>query len=174
MEKHIITEEMIQSFQQMLLSQDGSDTKLAMDILDNRNKKNEDSEGNFKQLMNIIFNEDAFFPTAPIYGIEINGRLLRTKKGSAFITETEAKAQLSKHLTTYLGTEHYLGIHVGLSHPKYQYFKAMKQIFKSGINLRNFLIKNNIAKVVRLDTINVNNLTIVKNIIQPPNYDEND
>jgi hypothetical protein len=173
MEKHIITEEMIQSFQQMLLSQDGSDTKLAMDILDNRDKKNEDSEGNFKQLMNIIFNEDAFFPTAPMYGIEINGRLLKTHKGSAFNTEAEAKAQLSRHLTSYLGTEHSIvEVHVPKSNTKYQYFKAMKQIFKSGIGLRNFLIKNNIAKIVRLDMINVNNLTITKQVTQIPDWDD--
>jgi hypothetical protein len=166
MEKHIITEEMVQSFQQMLLSQDGDDTKLAMDLLNNRDKKNENSENNFKQLMNTIFNENAFFPTAPIYGIEINGRLLKTHKGSAFPTEAEAKAQLSRHLTGYLGTEHSIvEVHVPKSNTKYQYFKAMKQIFKSGIGLRNFLIKNNIAKIVRLDIMNVNNLAVIKNIV---------
>ena len=172
MEKHLITEEMVQSFQQMLLSQDGNDTMLAMDLLNNRDKKDENSENNFKQLMNTIFNEDAFFPTGKIYGIEINGRLLKTQKGSAFDTEAEAKAQLSRHLTSYLGTIHFIGVHVGPGHKKYLYFKAMKQIFKSGIGLRNFLIKNNIAKIVRLDMINVNNLTITKQVTQIPDWDD--
>ena len=173
MEKHLITEEMVQSFQQMLLSQDGNDTMLAMDLLNNRDKKDENSENNFKQLMNTIFNEDAFFPTGKMYGIEINGRLLKTQKGSAFNTEAEAKAQLSRHLTSYLGTEHSIvEVHVPKSNTKYQYFKAMKQIFKSGIGLRNFLIKNNIAKVVRLDMINVNNLTITKQVTQIPDWDD--
>jgi hypothetical protein len=143
--KTIITDDIVESFEKMMKSTDAGDIQLAMDILDNRNKSNEQSENNFKKLMCLIVDNQEILPTSSVYGIKINNRFLVVKDKAGFCSEEQAKKWLSLHLTQYIGTES------SRNDFKNPYLKALKNIFKSGINMRNFLIKNNIIQIVNLN-----------------------
>lgn len=101
--KLVITDEMVTSFAGMIKSNDSGDTRLAVDILNNRDKTNEASEKNFKEISNHIIDNDKLFPTGTRYVITINNKILTLSGGTIFHSVGNAKSSLSRHLTNYLG-----------------------------------------------------------------------
>ena len=159
---HIIESEMVDSFNQMLLSSDKQSINLAVEILDNRDKTNEESEIQYDRLMTMIINGNNLFPNGNnlfpsqnLYVIRIKGRLISVKNRSVFYTEGEAKKWLSYHLTSLIGVENKIPRWYNSSHPHYQtvtydYLRAIRNIFESGIKLRNFLVKNNLVQFEKI------------------------
>ncbi len=145
--KHIIEVEMVDNFAHMLMSEDEGDSLLAMEILDNRDKTSIKSEEQYHRLMTLIVKDEELFPNKPLYVIKINGRVLNVNRKAIFHSEAEAKKWLSLHLTSKIG-----------SHPKSlpnrrhvtPYIKAIKKIFKTGIEMRNFLVKNNLVEIINI------------------------
>lgn len=152
---HIIESEMVDSFSQMLLSSDKQSINLAIEILDNRDKTNEESEIQYDRLMTMIINDNNLFPSRSLYVIRIKGRLISVKNRSVFHGEAEAKKWLSYHLSSLIGVENRNPHWYNSSNPRYHtveydYLRAIRNIFKSGIRLRNFLVKNNLIQIEKI------------------------
>jgi hypothetical protein len=128
----------------MIMSPDSGNTNMAMEILNNRDKDNKESEAQYNKLMSLIVKDKELFPSSDIWVIKIKGKILSVRNGPAFSSEAEAKKWLSWHLTDRIGTE---GSNRGLNSP---YLKAIKTIFKSGIKMRDFLVKNNLVSIEKI------------------------
>lgn len=146
MDKIIIEEEMLNTFSNMFLSGEGDNIDLAMGYLDNRDKDNVESEDNFKKLMTMVISNNDFFPTESIFIVKIHNKPLILNGRASFNSESEAKKHLSLHLTKFLGTKGQKSIKTRYSSSAY--FIAMKKIFKGGLELRNFLVNNNLVEIV--------------------------
>jgi len=142
---HVIDQEMVDVFKDMIMGGNDGDIKLALEILDNRDKTNVESESQYERLMDLIINDEVLFPSHPLYYLKIKNKVLTVKGRSVFNSEIEAKKFLSYHLTKMIGVEHSFKI---IKNP---YLKAIKEVFKSGIKLRDFLIKNNLVEVVKIE-----------------------
>lgn len=149
-DKHIITPELVEGLSNMIKSEDHGDINLAMVILDNRDKENVESEECFKQMMALIVKDDVLFPSQPMYVIKINGRILTVKDRSVFNSEAEARKWLSLHLSNKIGVEtnnkYKISRYTNLS----PYLKAIRHIFKSGIKMRDFLVRNDLVEIVEI------------------------
>lgn len=149
-DKHIITPELVEGLSNMIKSEDHGDINLAMVILDNRDKENVESEECFKQMMALIVKDDVLFPSRPMYVIKINGRILTVKDRSVFNSEAEARKWLSLHLSNKIGVEtnnrYKMSRYTNLS----PYLKAIRTIFKSGIKMRDFLVRNDLVEIVEI------------------------
>lgn len=141
---NIIEKEMVDNFKNMLLSVDGGDITLALDILDNRDVTNKESEENYKEILTLIVKDNVLFPNQPCFVIKIQGRILTANGKVAFNSEADAKRYLSLHLTNIIGSNPTKLIY----NP---YLMAIKRIFGTGINMRNFLVKNNLVEIVKID-----------------------
>lgn len=102
-EKLIITDEMVTSFAGMIKSNDVGDARLAVDILNNRDKTDTTSEKNFNSIANQIIDNDKLFPTGPRYIITVGDKILTLHNGTIFHSHSDAKSSLSRHLTNFLG-----------------------------------------------------------------------
>jgi hypothetical protein len=63
---------MVDNFKDMLLSVDGGDITLALDILNNRDTTNKESEENYNEILTLIFKDNILFPNKPVYVIKID------------------------------------------------------------------------------------------------------
>jgi hypothetical protein len=145
---HVIDNEMVNSFSEMLLGNDSDSINLAMEILDNRDRTDIESEKQYDRLMTMIINDNTLFPNKKSYILKIKGRLISVKDRAAFDNEIDAKKWLSLHLTKIIGTEKNThNIECLKGSKSYAYLKSIKKIFKSGIKLRDFLIKNNLVQI---------------------------
>lgn len=148
MEKFIIDKELVEGFVDIITSNDDEGIKMTMDILSNRDDKNIESEKNFMEIMNKIVRDEVLFPQTEVWIIKLGGRILTCKGTSGFVSETEAKRQLSLHLTSLIGSKskHYDNDNARKRFTPYRW--ALRKIFKSGNDLRNFLIKNKMVEIV--------------------------
>lgn len=94
---------MVESFQQMIMSPDKSDIQFAMDILDNRDKDDIESEKNFKAISTNIVSNDLLFPKDKSWIIRANGNIMVVNGKAAFRSQTDAESTLSRHLTKWIG-----------------------------------------------------------------------
>jgi hypothetical protein len=143
---HIIEEEMVNNFRDMLLSVDKGDISIALDILDNRDTTNKESEENYKEILTLIVKDNVLFPNQPCFVIKIQGRILTANGKVAFNSEADAKRYLSLHLTNIIGSNP-----TKIIYNPNPYLHAIKRIFGTGINMRNFLVKNNLVEIVKID-----------------------
>lgn len=150
MEKFIIEKELVDGFADVIKSADKEGIKMAMDIIANRDTEHKESEDNFLEIMNKIIKDTELFPVTEVWIVKLGGRILTCKGQSGFTTEADAKRQLSLHLTGLIGSKskHYDNENYNRRFTPYQ--KALRQIFKSGNDLRNFLIKNDLVEVVSI------------------------
>ena len=150
MEKFIIDKELVEGFVDIITSNDDEGIKMTMDILSNRDDKNIESEKNFMEIMNKIIRDEVLFPQTEVWIVKLGGRILTCGGNSGFVSETDAKRQLSLHLTAMIGSKsknYDNGYKRGRFIP---YEWALRKIFKSGNNLRNFLIKNKMVEIVSI------------------------
>lgn len=142
-DKIVIDKEMLDSFLNMFNSTDTNDCKLAIDVLNNRNKDDQESENNFNQIKNKIINTQTLFPS-----IQYSGHfVIKTYEGKII---NLAQKSYNSQKSAMRGLEYYLrkafrwyGNHnVG--------WKALKFIFGDHKVLQKFLFDNNIIKVVEL------------------------
>lgn len=150
MEKFIIDKELVDGFVDIITSNDDEGIKMTMDILSNRDNKNIESEKNFMEIMNKIVRDEVLFPQTEVWIIKLGGRILTCGGNSGFVSETEARRQLSLHLTKLIGSKskHYDSEYRRGRFTPYQW--ALRKIFKSGNDLRNFLIKNKMIEIVSI------------------------
>lgn len=146
MDKYTIDKELVESFIQVITSNDNEGIKMTMDILSNRDKNDKESENNFKEIMKKIIRDDVLFPKTSIFVIKIGDRILTCNGYSSFPSEMEAKKQLSFQLTRMIGSKS-TGEYRWLS----PYGKILREIFKSGNDLRNFLVKNNLVNIIEIN-----------------------
>lgn len=140
----IIEKEMVDNFANMILSPDSGNTNMAMEILNNRDKNNKESESQYNRLISLIIKNEELFPSSDIWVIKIEGKILNVRNCLAFKTESEAKKWLSYHLTNKIGTEKNEGW------SRNRYLKAIRGVFKSGIKMRDFLVKNNLVTIEKI------------------------
>jgi hypothetical protein len=143
MEKFIIDKGLVESFVNVITSNDDEGIKMTMDIISNRDVKDKESESNFKEIMTKILKDDVLFPKTSIFIIKMGDRILTCNGYSSFDSESEAKKQLSFQLTKMIGSKSKAATYKRLS----PYGKALRDIFKSGNDLRNFLVKNNLVNI---------------------------
>lgn len=150
MEKFIIDKELVDGFVDIITSNDDEGIKMTMDILSNRDNKNIESEKNFMEIMNKIVRDEVLFPQTEVWIVKLGGRILTCGGNSGFVSETEARRQLSLHLTKLIGSKskHYDSEYRRRRFTPYQW--ALRKIFKSGNDLRNFLIKNKMIEIVSI------------------------
>ena len=150
MEKFKIEKELVDSFVGVITSNDDEGIKMTMDILSNRDEKDKESEGNFMEIMNKIVRDEVLFPKTEVWVVKLGGRILTCGENSGFTSETNARRQLSLHLTKLIGSnsKHYDGDYVRRRFTPYQW--ALRQVFKSGNNLRNFLVKNKMVEIISI------------------------
>lgn len=171
MEKHKITQDLVSSFKNMLMSQDNGDATLALSILDNRDKNDPETEANFKQIGEEIIDNKTLFPINEIWVVRMNGKVLWCNGEGAFTDKSRAMSFASRHLTSYLGTSRDRDVNrhalpgywdkKDLSKHPYgewiidpnilNYVLSLKHIFKGGKELRDFLIKNKIIEIVNIN-----------------------
>lgn len=150
--KILITNEMLESFKQMLLSNDNGDSTLALSILENRDKTNEESEKNVEIIHKEIIKDNDVFPkysSTEIWIAMIGNRLLRVNERHVFETKGDCMSHVSRHLTRKIGTSNNSGRWNNYYNNMY-YYKMLKQIFKGGKELRDYLVKNNIIQIKRI------------------------
>lgn len=155
---HIIDKEMVEGLKQMFLGNDQSNIPIAMAILDNRDKTSQESESNYNEFIKLIVDDNVLFPRNGLWVVKCGGRILQCNGKAGFKTEVDAKSNLSRHLTSHIGANKDK-IPYQLQNPNqysyqginYNYFRAIKQIFGTGINMRNFLIKHGILTVEKID-----------------------
>ena len=150
MEKFKIEKELVDSFVGVITSNDDEGIKMTMDILSNRDEKDKESEGNFMEIMNKIVRDEVLFPQTEVWIVKLGGRILTCGENSGFTSEINARRQLSLHLTKLIGSNSkwYDGDYVRKRFTPYQW--ALRQVFKSGNNLRNFLIKNKMVEITSI------------------------
>jgi len=150
-EKFIIEKELVDGFADIIKSADEEGIKMALDIIANRDTTHKDSQKNFMEIMNKIIKDEELFPVTEVWIVKLGGRILTCGGNSGFVSETDAKRQLSLHLTKLIGSKskaYNEGGYYYKSLTPYQI--ALRKIFKSGNNLRNFLIKNGLIEVVSI------------------------
>ena len=150
MEKFIIEKELVEGFANVIKGEDKDAIKMAWDIISNRDTKHKESEANFIEIMNKIIKDEELFPVTEVWLIKLGGRILTCRGQSGFISEFEAKRQLSLHLTGLIGSKsksHDLSYRSDKFTP---YQLALRRIFKSGNDLRNFLVKNNLVEITSI------------------------
>ena len=118
--KHIIESEMVDNFANMLMSEDKS---------------------------NSLFKDEELFPSKSLYVIKIKGRILVTKGKAIFFSESDAKKYLSLHLTSKIGSKPDILPYRGQASP---YLKSMKNLFKTGNKMRDFLIENDLVEIAKV------------------------
>lgn len=149
--KHKITEDMLDSLAGMIKNGDKGDLDLGIDILEQRDITDKTSEANFKSLMGMIVSEDKLFPKREMWVIKAGGRILDVDK-VVFKTRKKAEEFLSRHLTDWIGTnsQKLTGWRAS-GDSLLRYTQLIKKMFKGGLEMRNFLVKNNIVEIVRID-----------------------
>ena len=150
MEKFIIDKELVDSFVDVITSNDDEGIKMTLDILSNRDNNNKESENNFLEIMNKIVRDDVLFPETEVWIVKLGGRILTCGGNSGFTTETDAKRQLSLHLTKLIGSKSKFHDSEYRRNRFTPYQWALRKIFKSGNNLRNFLIKNKLVEITSI------------------------
>jgi hypothetical protein len=150
MEKFIIEKELVDGFADVIKSADKDGIKMALDIISNRDTEHKESEENFMEIMNKIIKDTELFPITEVWIVKLGGRILTCKGNSGFTTETEAKRQLSLHLTGLIGSKNKLYDDDYRSNRFTPYQLALRKIFKSGNDLRNFLVKNGLVEIVSI------------------------
>lgn len=107
-QKMTITQDLVEGFANMIKSEDPGDSILALDILQNRDKNDPESEKHFQDLSKLICNE-ALFPLDYSSGwvVKCNGKIMVLKSSyvgrSVFNNMDDAKRSLSAHLTKFIG-----------------------------------------------------------------------
>ena len=149
-EKFIIEKELVDGFADIIKSTDEEGIKMALDIIANRDTTHKESQKNFMEIMNKIIKDEELFPVTEVWIVKLGGRILTCGGNSGFVSETDAKRQLSLHLTKLIGSKskHYDRENYRRRFTPYQI--ALRQIFKSGNDLRNFLIKNGLIEIVSI------------------------
>jgi hypothetical protein len=145
--KHIIESEMVDNFANMLMSEDKGDISLALEILNNRDTESVESEEQYHRLMSLIVKDKELFPSKSLYVIKIKGRILVTKGKAIFFSESDAKKYLSLHLTSKIGSNPDILPYRGQASP---YLKAIKNVFKTGNKMRDFLIQNDLVEIINI------------------------
>lgn len=102
-DKNKITSEMVEAFREMILSPDKGDITLALDILDNRDKDDAESETNFNNISKQIISNDQLFPSGGMWVVKAMGKAIVINNKMVFSTKEAASRQLSTHLTNYIG-----------------------------------------------------------------------
>jgi len=103
-EKLAITQEMVDSFADMIKSKDSKDVKFAVDILELRDTNDSESEKHFQELAKLIISDEKLFPTSNEWIIKIGDKRLELKNNrSSWGSKESAERALSAHLTEYLG-----------------------------------------------------------------------
>lgn len=103
-EKLVITQEMVDSFADMIVSKNAKDVKFAVDILELRDTTDVESEKHFRDLAKLIISSDKLFPTSNEWIIKIGDKRLELKNNrSSWDSKSAAERALSAHLTAYLG-----------------------------------------------------------------------
>lgn len=144
MEKFTLEQELVKPLSDMLKSPDEGNIKMALEILENRDLNDEKSESQYFQLMKDIVNDEKLFPNCPLYVIDMGGRILTVKGMNGFTSETEAKRYLSLHLTRLIGSKKTANRWAS------PFNKALRTMFKSGNDMRNYLIKNKLVTIKQL------------------------
>ena len=147
-EKFIIEKELVDGFADIIKSEDEEGIKMALDIISNRDITHKESQKNFMEIMNKIIKDEELFPVTAVWIVKLGGRILTCGGNSGFTSETNARRQLSLHLTKLIGSKSKVYNEGGYRHKSFTpYQLALRQIFKSGNDLRNFLIKNNLIEI---------------------------
>lgn len=102
-DKTKITSEMVEAFREMILSPDKGDITLALDILDNRDKDDVESEKYFKNISTQIISNDQLFPNSNMWVVKAMGKPIVINDKMVFMSKSAAERQLSTHLTKYIG-----------------------------------------------------------------------
>lgn len=148
-EKILITGEMVEYFKDMLLSYDQNDTTFALNIFENRDKANTESEANMELIHKEIIQNETLFPkqVVQVWVAAIGDRVLRVNGRAVFETKGDCMGHTSRHLTKMIGTS---GHNMSYYNSSNKYFKVIKHIFKGGKELRDYLYKNNIIQIKQL------------------------
>lgn len=157
---HKITPEMLISFREMLLSEDACDTKLALDILENRNRKDEETQNNFELLKKEIIQNDILFPKykKEIWVIKAGNEILTMQSGRcSFHNKAGASKSLARHLSLVIKsgeniarwTEEAKKVYYS-SYKQALLGKTLKNIFRDAKTLREFLINEKIVEIVKI------------------------
>lgn len=148
MDKIIIEEDMVENISNMLKSPDEKTVNMIMTMLDNRDVTDHESENNYNKVLSMIIDKNKSFINAyPLYVIKFKGKILNVKGRDVFRYEDEAKKFLSYHLTSFIGSKDRHNFYYDKIDP---YYKMLRRIFKSGIDMRNYVIKNKIFEIVQI------------------------
>jgi cation transport regulator ChaC len=130
----------------MLLSNSTEDSTLALSILENRDKTNEESERNVEVIHREIIKDNNVFPKVPceVWVAMIGDRLLYVNRRNVFQSKGDCMNHVSRHLTSQIGTSGSINKYLD------NYYKMLKQIFKGGKELRDHLVKNDIIQIKRI------------------------
>lgn len=147
-EKILITGEMVEHFKDMLLSYDQNDTTFALNILENRDKANTESEANMELIHKEIIQNETLFPkrVVQVWVAAIGDRVLRVNGRAVFETKGDCMGHTSRHLTKMIGTSS----SGSMRYSSNKYLQLIKHIFKGGKELRDYLYKNNIIQIKQL------------------------
>lgn len=138
---HNITPDMVEAFKEMLISKDGGDSKFALDILENRNKEDKQTEECWNEIKKLIISNDELFPRS-----KQQTWVIKSEKGS--LTMGSGKSSWSSAGNANKALAHQLGKYFNSST---SYFKMIKNIFGNVKTFRAFLIDNKIIEVVKVD-----------------------
>lgn len=95
---------MIDGFKDILLSKDTGDVHIAVEIMDNRDTDNKESEANFKTLKSLIISNEKLFPKNSARWVIKCGKEYLTIKGKlGYNSKRQAEYALSSHLTAIIG-----------------------------------------------------------------------
>ncbi len=159
-EKHKITQDLVEGFKNMLLSKDKGDINMALNILKERDRSDQESEDNFKKIGNEIINNESLFSSyaKEVWVAKLNGKILFVNGEGAFTDKGRCMGFLSRHLTNFLGTSGSASnSRLVRWNPKVNSYEpdqaliTLKNIFGGGKELRDFLVKNNIIEIVNIN-----------------------
>ncbi len=167
-EKHIVTSDMVENFVKMIQSSDSGDGILALEILDNRDKTNQESEDNFDKITNSMMSDSTLFPrtNGNEYVIKMKGKVMIMNSGSlVFDSERGAKMSLNRHFSYHFErVERHINYLKSLdpNDPNYQrnitWYKVTPfehtiiSVFKDHKALLKFLLDNKIIEIVPLNS----------------------
>lgn len=135
---------MVYNFKRMLLSNDYGDSSLALEILNNRDAEDVETQKCFEEIKKIIIVYDKLCPPqSEVWVVKVAGTITRLRNKGAF----ESKRGASISLTQYLK---YVFSRAKNSYNEDPYYKMLGTIFNDYKKFRQFLIDNKIVEFVKL------------------------
>ncbi len=138
--KHQITPDMVDSFKRMLLSKDSGDSKIALEILDNRDLEDNQTIQCFDEIKKLIVDNSQIFPRyGEVWAIMLGDIPLKMTKTATFRSKKSATLSLAYHLRKMFDWG-----------GKENYFKTLKTIFTDVKTFQKFLLDNKIIEIKKL------------------------